>query len=472
MGTLKYIKAGCIFFCIFFCICLGIFFCVQLAGYAFYPAFGSKNQAIYPGVSVNGIQLGGKEINEVYSLLEDENHKLSSRKLYLHFPNEAPLEMVTFKAVGIKVNKSKIWQETYAQGRIGSWFTKLKTRWSLKRKGLNLPLYLSLDKDSAVKVLEEAGRPWYVAAKDAQFKITSRDEVLIVPEEYGEKINTELAVTSLAEMISVDQGEDLHLYLNLKKIRPEKTRQDLEAYGISGLLSRFGTQFNSARGNRSKNIRLAASKLHFVLVPPGEIFSFNEVVGPRTKELGYDEADIIQKNRFVPGVGGGVCQVSSTLYNAVLLANLEVVERYNHSMVISYVQPGLDATVVYGSRDLKFKNNSEGYLIIKFAVYNGNITCKIFGKTEKDRRVVIKPFLERQIEPQTIYKEDASVPKGEYIVENDGLTGCVIRVERLVYDNSGKLINKEVVSKDFYPPVDRVIRSSTSLQSLSISEIL
>jgi vancomycin resistance protein YoaR len=461
MRSLKHINMLCILICIFFCACFCTFFCMELAGSSFYPVISSKDQTIYPGVSVNGVQLGGKNIDEVYGILKNENEQIGSCKLNLHFPQDAALKVVTFKTVGIEVNKNKIWQEAYAQGRSGSWLTKFKTRWSLRSKGHNLPLYLSLDKNLAVKVLEEASQPWYVEAKDARFEITPHDEILIVPEEYGEKIDTELAVNSLAKKINMDTDEEFHLSLQFKKIRPDKICQDLEAYGICGMLSRFGTQFNSAKNNRSNNIQLAASKLDFVLLPPGEIFSFNEFVGPRTKERGYTEADIIQNNRFVPGVGGGICQVSSTLYNAALLANLEIVERYNHSRVISYVEPGLDATVVYGSRDLRFKNNSEGYLIINLAVTKGQIICKIFGKTEQDCKVVIKSFLERQVSPQTVYKEDPSVPQGQYIVEDDGVSGCVVRVERQVYDHKGKLIKKEVISKDYYPPLARVIRSST-----------
>lgn len=435
-----------------------------------YPVWGINEQVIYPGVSVKEIPLGDKGSEEVYQLLAEENRKIGDNKLFLHLPDGVTVTEVTFQAMGIEVDRNRIWQEAYAQGRSGSWLEKLKAKWQLWRKGVELPLYVKLNKEIAAQVLEEAGQAWYVAPQDARFKITERDEVLLVSEEEGQKIATELALLSLEEQIW--GAESISLSLSLEIIKPAKTRQDLEEYGVSGLLSKFSTSFNAAKVKRVKNIRLASEKLDYFLLLPGEVFSFNEAVGPRTKERGYDEADIIQNYSFVPGVGGGICQVSSTLYNAILLADLEIVERVPHSMVISYVKPGLDATIVYGSRDFRFKNNTDKYLLMKMTVTSGMITCKIFGKAEKGKKVVLKTFLERQIKPATIYKKDPLVPQGGYILERKGVQGCVIRVERHIYAGDGKLTKKEVISKDFYPPVDRVIRSSSDPQSLSLSEVL
>lgn len=442
------------------------------ACFSYIPAGSSKGPTIYAGVSVQGIELGGKNINEVYYLLDVENKKVGLRKIYLHLPDGESVKEVSFATIGVEVDKSKIWQEAFAQGRSGSWWKKLKVRWYLKRKGVNLPLYLKLNQEQAKRVLEEVGQPWYIVAQDARFVINDRDEVLIIEEEFGESIAVKEAIYSLQKKLLLNLEEELHLYLSLEKIQPKILKQDLEEYGISSRLSSFTTWFNTTNVNRSKNIRLAVKELELILLSPGEIFSFNEIVGPRTKERGYDEADIIQNYSVVPGIGGGICQVSTTLYNAVLLADLEVIERYPHSMIINYVQPGLDATVVYGSRDFRFKNNTEGHLLINTIVEQGKVICKIFGKPEKKKKVVLKTFLEREIKPSTIYQEDPLVPSGKYILEREGIPGRVVRVERHVYNLNGELIKKEVISKDLYPPIDMVIRSSANPQSMSISEIL
>jgi len=449
-----------------------IIICVICASFSYSSAGSSNGQTVYFGVSVQGVPIGGKNINDVYSILEEENKKAGLYKIVLNLPDGESIKEITFKEMGIEVDKSRIWQEAYAQGRSGSWFERLKVRWVLKRKGVNFPLYLTINQTVAKNLLEEVGKPWYISPKDARFEIIQNDKVLIHTEEIGKRIAVDKVILSLQKKLLMNLEKELCLYLSLEKIQPLKTRQDLENYGISSRLSSFSTWFNAANVNRTNNIKLAVKELDLILLSPGDVFSFNEVVGPRTKERGYDEADIIQNYSLVPGIGGGICQVSSTLYNSVLLADLEVMERYPHSMIINYVQPGLDATVVYGSRDLRFKNNTEGYLLIKVAVSQGKVISKIFGQPETKKKVVLKTYLERQIEPSTIYYEDPHVPSGKYILEREGIPGRVVRVERQVYDQGGVLLRTEVISKDIYPPIDKVIRSSTDPQSVSISEVL
>lgn len=121
-----------------------------------------------------------------------------------------------------------------------------------------------------------------------------------------------------------------------------------------------------------------------MVLKPGEEFSFNQTVGPRTVEKGYQMAMIIEGDQFVPGLGGGVCQVSSTLYNAVRKANLRVIERAHHSLSVTYVPPGQDATVAYPVLDFKFKNDSEGYLLIRSTLDNNTVAFNIFGRVITD----------------------------------------------------------------------------------------
>lgn len=124
----------------------------------------------------------------------------------------------------------------------------------------------------------------------------------------------------------------------------------------SQLLASYSTSLLGSPANRTHNIRLAASKLSGKVLQPGEVFSFNRVVGPRTEKTGFRKAMIIANRRFIPGVGGGVCQVASTLYNATLNASMRILERYPHSLPVKYVPRGRDATVNYGTADFKFRN--------------------------------------------------------------------------------------------------------------------
>lgn len=145
-------------------------------------------------------------------------------------------------------------------------------------------------------------------------------------------------------------------------------------------ISEYTTYFNAQEINRSENIRIAAKAIDGKVLVPGEVFSFNETVGRRTIEAGYKEAMIIEGNVFTPGLGGGICQVSSTLYNVVDLAQLEILERHHHTLRINYVPPGKDAAVYYGVLDFRFKNTSKDSLILRTSVEGNALTMKFFKK--------------------------------------------------------------------------------------------
>ncbi len=147
---------------------------------------------------------------------------------------------------------------------------------------------------------------------------------------------------------------------------------------VKGPVSQYSTNFNSTLVNRTENIRTAAKALDRIQLAPGERFSFNEIVGKRTTEAGYKEAPIISGDTFIPGIGGGVCQVSTTLYNAVVLADLEILERHHHSLPVDYVPPGQDATVSYPSLDFKFRNTLDTFLQIRSYVEGDTLTFKLY----------------------------------------------------------------------------------------------
>ncbi|MBC2724464.1 cell wall-binding repeat-containing protein [Desulfosporosinus sp.] len=146
------------------------------------------------------------------------------------------------------------------------------------------------------------------------------------------------------------------------------------------LIAQYSTHFDSNQVMRTGNIRLAAKALDGKLLAPRELFSFNDSVGQRTAEAGYQEAMIIEGKTFVPGLGGGVCQVSSNLYNAVALANLEIIERHRHSLLVNYVPPGQDATVAFPVLDFKFRNSTNKYLLIRSFVEGNTLTFKLYEK--------------------------------------------------------------------------------------------
>jgi vancomycin resistance protein YoaR len=226
---------------------------------------------------------------------------------------------------------------------------------------------------------------------------------------------------------------------------------------VDGLLAAYSTTYGGI-ANRLHNVELAASRINGVMVRPGEVFSYNTVVGPRTRRAGFLEAPEIVRGRHQMGVGGGVCQVSSTLYNAVLRANLKVVQRAHHAFPIGYVPHGCDATVAYGAIDFQFQNDTDIPIYITATTNRSRrrLTFRIFGKTVPGREVSIQTGNISSYPYTTITRTDSSLPAGRRIVEARGHSGLRVTVTRVIKEN-GEVVRREVVSRDHYRAVPAIV---------------
>lgn len=207
---------------------------------------------------------------------------------------------------------------------------------------------------------------------------------VVYPHENG--IDFGISIDDVKNMLNEEKEE---YNVPIKYTAPEVTTNMIGTEAFPDRLSYFTTKYNAGQRDRTTNLRLAAGKVNGTVIMPGEIFSYNTVVGKRTIEAGYKNAAIYENGRVVDGLGGGICQISTTLYNAVLFANLEIVERRNHQFVPSYVSAGRDATVVYGSTDFRFKNNRNYPIKIVCSVERGIASFEIYGLKEETEYEVI-----------------------------------------------------------------------------------
>ncbi len=260
------------------------------------------------------------------------------------------------------------------------------------------------------------------------------------------------------KIISEDKDEYV---IPLKITIPEKTLEDLGEEAFPNELGTYSTRYDPTNKNRSNNLEISAEKIDGTIVLPGETFSYNQTVGERTIAEGYKEAGAYSGGRVVQDVGGGICQTSSTLYNAVLLANLEIVDRSNHQFLTSYVPAGRDATVAWGSIDFQFKNTREYPIKIEASVKNGVCTMSIYGiKEETEYEVVIQPVVLSYIPYTTKYEDDPTLEEGKEVVEQSGYTGCTSETYKIIKLN-GEVVSKTLLSKDTYDPMTRIIRRGT-----------
>ena len=266
---------------------------------------------------------------------------------------------------------------------------------------------------------------------------------------------------SLEEAKNGYEASEESYSIPLKVLSPNVTTNQIGTEAFPDLLGTFSTTFATSNYNRSTNIRLAAAKINGTVVMPGETFSYNQTVGQRTAAAGFKSAAVYSGGEVTTGIGGGICQVSSTLYNSVLLSNLDIVERSNHGFNPGYVPAGRDATVSWGGPDFKFKNNRNYPIRVVCSVNGGTILVQIFGlKAEDDYDVEIQSYITSYISYKTIQKNDATLPKGTTKVLQSGSSGCRSVCYRILSKN-GEVVSKNLLSNDTYSPHNKIVAVGT-----------
>ena len=261
-----------------------------------------------------------------------------------------------------------------------------------------------------------------------------------------------------AKNILKEDKEEYEIPLNITEA--DIKVEDLGEDAFPNLLGTCTTNYDASNINRNNNLMLAAEKINGTIVNPGETFSYNQTVGQRTIAAGFKEAKAYANGKVVLDVGGGVCQLSSTLYNSALFSNLEIIERRSHYFKTSYLPAGRDATVSWGSVDFKFKNNREYPIKIVAIAQDGVVKVDIYGiKQEDDYDVAIESQETSIIPVETIYEEDKSLEEGEQVTVQNGENGCTSETYKILSKN-GVVVSKTLISKDTYNDLPTIIKKN------------
>jgi vancomycin resistance protein YoaR len=304
-----------------------------------------------------------------------------------------------------------------------------------------------------------------IKPKNSQFE-TDGKKYSIKEEVMGRSIDKSILASIINE---VDQSHDTEKVLPVIFSKPEITANDIHNNLFKDTLSAFNTRFstgNTNDANRGVNIRLSVSKINGKILAPGDVFSFNDTVGERTKAGGYKEAHTYVSGQIVDGIGGGICQVSTTLYNAVLLSDLDVVGRSNHQFTVSYVPFGQDAAVSFPDVDLKFKNSTKWPLKINCWVTSNNVIYfSLVGKNDTPtKQVIINTKTIKKIEPPVKNINDPTMNEGTTSVVKSGGNGYIIDTYKIVkVDN--KVIKDSKIHSSYYRPLTREVKVGTKKPS-------
>lgn len=304
------------------------------------------------------------------------------------------------------------------------------------------------------QLLETMNRELGAKMVNARLEVDLDKGLMIIPGSPGLVVNIDAIMADLPR--EWEDFDSFRISIIMVEQNPEITEADLKGMGE---LSTFNTWFRTSDANRASNLRKAAQALNGTMVKPGEEVSYNKLLGPRTAATGYMDAMVIVGGKFMPGVGGGICQVSTTLYNACLLAGLKIVERHQHNMVVSYVPLGRDATVSYGQQDFRFANNTDDPIYIRAVTSGGNLTVSIYGNLAHKQKIVLSSVVDGVSPFKEVHVFDASLPPGAVKVEHAGINGYSVRAFRSFYDDTGKLIKQEQLSSDHYRTLDKIIHT-------------
>lgn len=424
-----------------------------LGTYGYYNILSTDK--IYEGVSVDEFDLSFLTKDEATKLIMNKREQeLDEKNMVLTYGDK--VFDINIRQFDFKYDYDSAIDKAYSIGREGNIISRIKEIITTKKNGVKINLNSSYNKDKIYEITESIAQEIDMEMEEAQFHFNNGN-INITDEVIGKKVKQE----ELAQLIETNIKDLSTIEIPVEIIYPTRTRELLSR--INGVIAEYSTSFKGSNKERIENIIISSKALSNDIIMPGDIFSFNEMVGPREKKFGYKEANVIIKGEFTPDVGGGVCQTSTTLYNALLLADVDIIERHHHSIPVKYVNIGQDAAVAYGFLDLKFKNNFDFPIYIHSRVVGDRIHIYIYGdRNAKDYSIKIESKIVETIEPQEEKVEDSTLAPGTKELVQQGRTGYKVHTYKHKIKN-GKVVDTQLITKDFYKPRNFIYRVGPSI---------
>ena len=316
---------------------------------------------------------------------------------------------------------------------------------SVEQRGARLAV--TLDGAALARVVRPRLGKWIQRAHNARFVVVG-NKVSVAPSQPGRDV----APAQLTRAITAAAKAGHVARIELGARQPDLTTAKANALGIREKLTSFTTDMGVSSSNRIHNVHLMADFIDGTLIRPGEVFSFNDVVGPRTAGRGFLEGQMIIGSLILPSIGGGVCQTATTLFNNAFDLGLPIIERTNHNLYLSHYPLGRDATVSWGGPDLKFKNDLKHGILVKTSYTDSTLTFTFYGTNEQRRVVSAASAKSKWTGPSMNYAVDPNAPRGSVnVVKGTGEQGFDVSVDRSVYDATGKKLRHDTFKSHYIP---------------------
>jgi vancomycin resistance protein YoaR len=421
----------------------------------------AASRLILPGVAIEGTPVGGMTLEAAGRRVVPRLAALVGHPCYLRTPDG--IQRVQTGEIGLAVDLRATLAAAYAPGHRGPWRDCLRAWLTAGREPVPVRVVLSWREKAFSGWLAGLQEAYAVQPVEAGWVVRRDGRVDVTPASVGRDVRSDVLRRSLERAALGDPGGRT-VRLPLGTVHPVRGTAQALALGVHEVEARYRTYFNHRDANRSANVRLAAAAIDQVALAPGGVFSFNRQVGPRLPDSGYREAPVVVNGRLVPGVGGGVCQVSSTLYNAVLLADLDVVTRHRHSIPSAYVPPGRDATVAYDYFDFRFRNTRDWPVVVDTEVGPGWLETRILGRRQPEVRVEVRSEILETYRPDVEEVPEPGLPAGQRLVKAKGAPGFRVKVWQVIY-RDGVEAERRLVSQDIYQPLKALILVGTGTEA-------
>lgn len=431
---------------------LGLFLIISFAFVLYQKQYAG---VVYPGVMVNGVNFGGKTKEEVKHFFTQKNAKIG--KTQFVFSSNYGTATISAEKLWFGYNEELLANQAYSIGKSYDPFSNLSLIVQAYLNGINLPASYHYSDEELKTLLKPIADNINIPAQDALFQFQNGRVITFKPSSEGQEVNQEVLKSKLSSktlsVVLSEKPQTINISITIRVLKPKITTEKANNLGIKELIGEGASLFQGSIPNRIYNISLAATRLNGILVAPEETFSFGKALGDISAYTGYKQAFIIQNGRTVLGDGGGVCQVSTTFFRALLNAGLPIVERNAHAYRVGYYEqdspPGFDATVYVPSVDLKFKNDTGNYILIQTALdptYE-RLTFLLYGTKDGRQVSISKPVLTNQTpSPPPLYQDDPTLAKGVVKQIDFAAPGATSTFTREVTKEGKAIISDKFVS--------------------------
>lgn len=362
-----------------------------------------KTETFVENVYINGISLAGYTKEEGYAMLEEiRDERLNTTHVLTYGDKSWDFSPATFNAeMDIESQLEKAWNF----GHVGDSATRKQIIANLKETPVNLTSELTYDESALDAFIEGIAAEINVDPVDAEVTLTAEKPVITRDSQNGYQLDVEKTKENLAALVLTGEGDTT---LPVEEVMPSITSSNMNME----VIAEFSTDVTFRNSSSRSNVRLSLNYFNAMAVYPGDTVDFNAVVGPRTEAAGFKKAPEYAGNETVEGVGGGVCQASTTLYDAVIMAGMEIIERWPHSMTVSYVEPSQDAAVEYGGKNFIFRNDTEHTIYIYTEVTDELATVTIYGTRPEYHYRLESVLISEEASTRVRYEDDVS---GKYV---------------------------------------------------------